>query len=166
MSAIWLIIKTFWKPLGVALVLLVIAAAFGWSRHQGYKEGYAARDAQAQTEAAKLLDQARTAEVKAQTQMEAVRDNANQQKAVAVAAIDNLRSESDRLRGTIAALTRRTKAQTPGATPGADAAATRAWNVLEECRLQYGKVAGDADGYVERLRIAQGWAKVIADASQ
>lgn len=165
MSAVWVIIKTFWKPLSVALVLLAVAAAVGWYGHEQYKAGYAARNVLAQQQAAKLLANSRAVETKAQTQMEAVRNDANQQKQVAVAAIDNLRGESDRLRDAIADAARRAKAQASGTTARADAAATRAWNVLEACRVRYAAVVSDTDGYVEDLRIGQGWAKVIMNAS-
>lgn len=160
MSIISLLVKTYWKPLAIAIVLLGVAASIGWYGHAQYAAGFQARDVQAQQEAAQILAQSRAKEQAAQTQMEQVRNDALKQKQVADAAINSARTESERLRDAIAR--ERTKLKAARATAGVDADASRAWELFDQCRVRYESVARDADEYVERLRVGKGWAGVIS----
>lgn len=94
--------------------------------------------------------------------MEKVRHDAHEQKQISDAAIASAHTAADRLRKTITDQKR--QLATAQATARANAAATRCWVVLDESIREYESVAKAADGYVERLRIGQGWAQVIESA--
>ena len=145
-----------------AAVVAIVAGGVWYYGHHEYTAGYHDRDVVAQQQAAQLLAESRTKELAAQTQMEKVRHDALQQKQVADTAVAAARTESDRLRDEIAR--QRAKLATAKSTSRNDAAAARAWQLLDTCRARYEAVARDADRYVEQLRIAQGWARVIEAA--
>lgn len=146
----------------VALALVLAAAAvllYGrYERRQGWNE----RDTAAQIEEGKLLAKARDTELAAQENMEKVQNDALEHKRIADAAIAAASADLAGLRRTIASQAARLKAA--GATTGTDAIASACWIALDESVQRYSDVAGIADGYVERLRIGQGWADVIQKA--
>jgi len=145
-----------------AAAVAVVAGGIWYYGYHEYQAGYHERDVMAQQQAAQLLAKSRAKEQAAQTQMEKVRHDAIQQKQASDTAVAAAHTESSRLRDEIAR--QRAKLAAAKSTSRADAAAARAWQLLDTCRARYEAVARDADRYVEQLRIAQGWARVIEAA--
>lgn len=141
--------------------LAAIVLGFGYGQYQ-YARGHDAAQTAHKLELAKLNEQARAAEIAAQTEMEKVRHDAHEQKQISEAAVASARNSADRLRRTITDQKR--QLATAQAAARAHASATACWSVLDESIREYEQVAKDADGYVERLRIGQGWAEVIDSA--
>lgn len=139
----------------------VLVLGFGYGQLQ-YQRGHDAAQTAHKLELAKLNEQARAAEIAAQTEMEKVRHDAYEQKQISDAAIASAHSSADRLRRTITDQKR--QLATAQATARAHAAAASCWVVLDESVREYEAVARDADGLVERIRIGQGWAEVIDSA--
>lgn len=143
--------------------LAAVVLGFGYGQWQ-YERGHGAAQAAHKLELARLNEQARAKEIKLQTDMEKVRHDAYEQKQISDAAIASAHSSADRLRKTITDQKR--QLATAQATARAHATATACWIVLDESVREYEAVARDADGYVERLRIGQGWAEVVESSRQ
>ncbi|MBK1780547.1 hypothetical protein JHL22_04895 [Advenella sp. WQ 585] len=148
------------KILGIGIAAALVAG-FGYGQLQ-YERGHSTAQTAYKLELAKLNEQARAAEIAAQTEMEKVRHDANEQKQISDAAIASAHSSADRLRRTITDQKR--QLATAQATARAHASAAACWGILDESIREYEAVARDADGLVERLRIGQGWARVIESA--
>lgn len=144
-------------------LVAVVVLGFGYGQLQ-YERGHKAAEAAHKLELARLNEQARQKEIKLQTDMEKARHDAFEQKQISDAAIANAHSAAERLRRTITDQKR--QLATAQASARANAAAASCWGVLDESIREYESVAKDADGYVERLRIGQGWAEVIDSAGQ
>ena len=142
-------------------LLATIVLGFGYGQLQ-YQRGHDAAQTAHKLELVRLNEQARAAEIAAQTEMEKVRHDAYEQKQISDAAIASAHSSADRLRRTITDQKR--QLATAQATARAHASATACWGILDESIREYEQVARDADGFVERLRIGQGWARVIESA--
>lgn len=144
-------------------LLAAVVLGFGYGQLQ-YERGYKTAEAAHTLEIARLNEQARAKEIQLQTDMEKVRHDAHEQKQISDAAIASAHSAAERLRKTITDQKR--QLETAQASARANAAATSCWGVLDESIREYESVAKDADGYVERLRIGQGWAEVIESSGQ
>lgn len=147
-----------WK---VYTALAAVVLGFGYGQWQ-YERGHKAAETAYALDIARLNEQAREKEIKLQTDMEKVRHDAQEQKQISDAAIASAHSAADRLRKTITDQKR--QLATAQASARANAAAASCWSVLGESIREYEQVAKDADGFVERLRIGQGWAEVIDSA--
>ena len=141
--------------------LAVVVLGFGCGQLQ-YQRGHDAAQTAHKLELARLNEQARAAEIAAQTEMEKVRHDAYEQKQISDAAIASAHSSADRLRRTITDQKRQLASAKSAAR--ANAASAACWIVLDESVREYEAVARDADGLVERIRIGQGWARVIESA--
>ena len=150
------------KPVAYAFVAIMVLG-FGYGQWQ-YERGHKAAETAHTLELARLNEQARAKEIKLQTDMDKVRHDAHEQKQASDAAIAIAHSSADRLRRTITDQKR--QLATAQAAARANAAATSCWSVLDESIREYESVAKAADGYVERLRVGQGWAEVIDSAGQ
>lgn len=150
------------KPLAYGLLAAVVLG-FGYGQWQ-YERGHGAAQAAHKLEMARLNEQARAAEIAAQTEMEKVRHDAHEQKQISEAAVASAHTAADRLRRTITDQKR--QLATAQATARAHASATACWGILDESIREYEQVARDADGFVERLRIGQGWAEVVESSRQ
>lgn len=148
------------KIVGIGIAAALVAG-FGYGQLQ-YQRGHDAAQTAHKLELARLNEQARAAEIAAQTEMEKVRHDAHEQKQISEAAVASAHASAERLRRTITDQKR--QLATAQATARANAAATTCWVVLDESVREYEALAGDADGYVEQLRIGQGWARVIESA--
>lgn len=143
--------------------LAVVVLGFGYGQLQ-YQRGHSAAQTAHKLELAALNEQARAAEIAAQTEMEKVRHDAYKQKQISEAAVASAHNSAERLRRTITDQKR--QLATAQATARAHAAATACWGILDESIREYESVARDADGFVERLRIGQGWAEVVESSRQ
>ena len=147
-----------WK---VYTALAAVVLGFGYGQWQ-YERGHKAAETAYALEIARLNEQTRAKEIKLQTDMEKVRHDAQEQKQVSAAAIASAHTAAERLRKTITDQKR--QLATAQSAARANAAAASCWGVLDESIREYEQVARDADGFVERLRIGQGWAEVIDSA--
>ena len=143
------------------VIAAALVAGFGYGQLQ-YERGHSTAQTAHKLELAKLNEQARAAEIAAQTEMEKVRHDAYKQKQISEAAVASAHTAAERLRKTITDQKR--QLATAKVTARANAAATTCWVVLDESIREYEAVARDADGFVERIRIGQGWAEVIDSA--
>lgn len=148
------------KILGIGIAAALVAG-FGYGQLQ-YERGHSAAQTAHKLELAKLNEKARAAEIAAQTEMEKVRHDAHEQKQISEAAVASAHTAADRLRRTITDQKR--QLATAQSAARANAAAASCWGVLNESVREYEAVARDADGLVERIRIGQGWARVIESA--
>lgn len=150
----WLfIIKTYWRPLAVALALLAVAASIGWYGHSKYKAGYA----QAQAETAQIVADgqalARAAEQRRWMAREGIINDAKTQTAAALADADRARAASERLRKQYAELQRRARdSTTAGGGQGQSGADTL--DLLIRLLSGLDEVGRDVSGYADRLKVA------------
>lgn len=142
--------------IGIAGVLVL---GFGYGQLQ-YQRGHDAAQTAHKLELAALNEQARAAEIAAQTEMEKARHDAHEQKQISEAAVASARNSAERLRKTISDQKR--QLATAQSAARANAAATTCWGVLDESIGRYEAVARDADGLIERIRIGQGWARAVS----
>lgn len=151
------------KRFALGAVVVVILGVLVWLYGvQEHSRGYQKRSTEVELEKAVLLEQARKREHALLQELEEAYYDAYEQKKQADATIASLGSDVDRLRQTIATQRHQRQATTPAT--GIDGVSTSAWIALEECVQRYAEMAGDADRYVERLRIGQGWANALKKA--
>lgn len=155
--------------LSISLSALSFASAWvaqGW-RYQAKLSDVRAESLQALAElergAREVESKFRQLEHLRQTELEKERENYLRAQQETALALDNARTESDRLRNIIAA--ERRKARAAAATTAGTVAASEApWVVLEQCRREYEGLAKDADELTDRLRLAAGYARVVSGA--
>ncbi|MDD3757720.1 MAG: DUF2514 family protein [Advenella sp.] len=147
--------------IGAGVCVAVLAGIWGYGQHK-YSRGYTTAQTDHQLELAQLNDAARQKELAIQKNYEEMINDAHQQKQVAEAAAADLDAVNSRLRKTIS--NQAAKLKSASATASAHVSLASCWRVLDESVTEYGKVAKDADGLVERLRAGQGWARAIEQA--
>lgn len=140
-------------------LLAAIVLCFGYGQLQ-YQKGYKAADAAFKQETARLNEEARQKEIAIQKTYEEMINDAHQQKQAAEAAAADLDAANSRLRKTISNQAAKLKSASTAAS--AHVSIASCWRVLDESVAEYGKVAKDADGLVERLRIGQHWARAVS----
>lgn len=125
----------------------------------GYTKGYEKRAQEQLVIEAGILTQARAKEQAMQKELDDARKLFIENQIQADLAVANADAELKRLRRSIEYQTKQLKfAQS---TPGNDAIVAACWIALDESVQRYVEVAKDADAYVERLRLAQGWANAV-----
>lgn len=149
---IWPLIRTYWRPLAVAAILLTIAAGIGWYGHSKYRAGQA--DARAEIAAqTRALEQG----------MQYERDRADAEHRGAVlareAAQRDLVAVRDQLDGLLRAHGR--DPANPRARGGSDAAGADWIGGFAACYGEYADLAADAAKWADQVNGLQGYVRAI-----
>lgn len=163
-------LKSSWKPilliLGIFFSIWFGLRAFNKAYQKGYDEGVRVTTVGYMVELNQLNQKAREKELSLERQLTLVRKEAYAQQQEAETTIANANSAISRLQSQIRkqAVTRKSNACITSPTRGTTSASSKCGIVLEEALGRYQEVAADADRLVERLRVSQGWGKVVSES--